>query len=200
MTTIILVMFAYLAGSVPVADILAKIKGVDLRKVGSKNMGATNAWRVLGRKVGITCYILDFLKGAVPVIIGWHFFNLTSLEITLVGLAAIIGHIFPLFMGFKGGKGVATSSGVFMILSPLAFIAALLVWLATYKKTYYVSLGSMLAALTLPLAQVFLGDALSVNKWPLTVFELLVLAVVLITHRPNIKRLINGTEPKTYLF
>lgn len=193
---LLFVVLSYLVGSIPASFLLAKWQGIDLRQVGSHNVGATNLSRALGKGYGALGYLLDALKGAVPVFVAWHLTDLASWQVAVVGLTAIIGHIFPVFLGFKGGKGVATGSGVFIIINPVAIGAAFLVWAVAYFKTGYVSLGSLLAALTLTAAQVARNNPLGAEDWPFTAFAMLLTIIVLYTHRSNIVRLWRGTENK----
>jgi len=193
---LLFVFLSYLVGSIPASFLLAKSRGIDLRLVGSGNVGATNLSRALGKRYGAIGYLLDALKGAVPVFIAWHLISLASWQVAVVGLMAIIGHIFPVFLGFRGGKGIATSSGVFIIINPVAIGAAFLVWAVAYFKTGYVSLGSLLAALTLTTAQVVKNNPLGTENWPFTTFTALLTIIVLYTHRSNVVRLWRGTENK----
>lgn len=196
-TFILILIAAYLIGSIPFSHLIAKSQGVNLRKVGSGNIGATNLGRALGKKYAVLGYILDTAKGAIPVLLAWHVLNVSGLQATLTGLAAILGHIFPIFLGFKGGKGVATGSGVFLVLSPVSVGVALAVWLAIYLSTKYVSLGSIIAAVSLAVYQVLRREPFSAESWSITVFSILVLCVVIITHKKNIERLLSGREPRT---
>jgi len=181
---------AYLLGAVPFALILGKvIAKTDVRKVGSGNVGATNLARVAGWRWGGICLALDFLKGFVPALVGrfWFHADLELLHSITWGLAAIIGHIFPVYLRFKGGKGVATSFGVVTAVSPIATGIALIVWAVTVAVSRYISLGSMLAALS----RDRLGSGLVV-----TCFAILLPLVIIPTHRANIRRLLTGNENK----
>lgn len=187
---------AYLIGSLPFDYWLAKIiKGVDIRQIGSGNPGATNLKRLLGWPGFITGFILDALKGAAPVLAG-HWLVFPIWITTIAGLLAVSGHLFPVFLGFKGGKGVSTASGVFLVLNPLAIGIAFGVWLLAVITTRYVSLGSILAGVTVAGTQLAEKSAWSVDKWPISVLALLIFIAVLITHRKNIGRLLNGSERK----
>jgi len=188
---LILTSFAYLIGSIPFGLLISKAKGVDIRKQGSGNIGATNVLRCLGKPLGIACFVLDALKGYLPA----AFFPILGLiEPTfgiLFGAAAILGHNFPVFLKFKGGKGVATSAGVLLGVAPLAVGVGILVWVVVFYTSGYVSLGSIIAAL----AVVIIGW--TVGYGPAIASALTLLGALTIwRHRENIKRLIAGTEHK----
>jgi glycerol-3-phosphate acyltransferase PlsY len=125
----------YLIGSVSFALLLAKLQGIDLREVGSGNLGATNAGRALGKKYGVLVYLLDMLKGALPVLAAKLFFAADINIAVLVGMSAYLGHIWPLYLGFKGGKGVATTAGVLAVVSPMASLAGAVSWLLVYSMS-----------------------------------------------------------------
>ena len=203
----LMILFAYLLGSIPFGFLIGKAQGIDLRKVGSGNIGATNTGRVLGKKWGTLCMLLDILKGLVPMLVVREQ-NADPLQLTLwllVGCAAVLGHVFPVYLKFKGGKGVATSLGIVLGLWPyytLCGIAAFLVWLVLVLLWRYVSLASIVAAITFP---VFLIAAILIFKdwelsqlWPLVVVAVLMSLLVVIRHRDNIKRLANGSETKIF--
>lgn len=184
---------AYLVGSIPSAFLAGKAKGVDLRTVGSGNLGATNVFRTLGWKIGLTVYIADCLKGFLPVAllpgvtgmsteIGWRI---------AYGVAAIAGHVKPVFLlGKGGGKGVATASGVFLALAPLAMLFSMLSFAAVVAASGYVSLGSLISAVVLVCAVAIRGT----GGTPLLITVTLVAVFVFWTHRANIERLRAGTE------
>ncbi|MDP3024655.1 MAG: glycerol-3-phosphate 1-O-acyltransferase PlsY [candidate division Zixibacteria bacterium] len=194
---------SYLLGSVPLGIIISKLwKGIDIREHGSKNPGATNVYRVVGPIPALIVLILDIGKGLVATLllsrisIGQPFLNPVSLMI-LAGIAVILGHVFPVFVGFKGGKGVATGLGVLLSLAPLETAFALLLFLIIVALTRYVSLGSLSSASFILLALIFkkyyfhkpVSLELLVTVLVLTIF-------IFYTHRSNIKRLLNGTENK----
>jgi len=188
------IILAYLLGALPFSYLLGRAMGVDLRAHGSGNLGATNAFRVLGAKVGVCTLALDMGKGALAVALGaW----LAGGEWPVAcGLAAIAGHNWPVYLKFRGGKGVATSAGVCLCLLPLASLAALLAFLAVFGATRIVSLGSLLAAAVLPsiaiLQHVFVpehGPALV-----RLVFAVVVALLVILRHRANSGRLMRGEE------
>jgi acyl phosphate:glycerol-3-phosphate acyltransferase len=183
---------AYLAGSIPSAFLAGKAKGVDLRTVGSGNLGATNVFRTLGWKIGLTVYIADCLKGFLPVAllpgalgidaIGWRI---------AYGVAAIAGHVKPVFLlGKGGGKGVATASGVFLALAPMAMLISMATFAAIVAATGYVSLGSLVSAVALVIAVAMRGT----GGTPLLITVTSIAAFVFWTHRANIQRLRAGTE------
>ena len=142
------VLAAYASGSIPTAYLAGRAKGVDLRKHGSGNLGATNAWRVLGWRIGLAVYAVDTLKGALPVLLLPRPVAQPELAAIAYGVAAILGHVRPVFLGFqRGGKGVATAGGVFLALAPIPLLVALGVFGAVFVGTGYVSLGSLSAVL-----------------------------------------------------
>ena len=186
------VLAAYLVGSIPAAYLAGKAKGVDLRQHGSGNLGATNAWRVLGWKIGLSVYLFDTLKGALPVLLLPHPAANADLWKIAYGVAAIAGHVKPIYLGGKGGgKGVATAGGVFFALAPAALLVALGVFVAVFLASGYVSLGSLSAAAVLPVALLVLNGG---RVTPVLVIGVLLAAFVFWTHRANIGRLRRGQE------
>ncbi len=193
---------AYLLGSIPTSVWLGRaIKGVDLRDHGSGNAGATNAFRVLGKPIGSAVLLLDMLKGflAVNLALLQHVIipgseGLMILKIAL-GLLAVLGHIFPVFAGFRGGKGVATITGVGLAIHPFAALAAMGVYLLVFLLTRISALGSLLAVLTYPvwMIWVFKSEYLTIR-----IFSMVVVLLVLITHRSNIQRLVQGEEKSVF--
>ncbi len=200
----------YLLGSLPFGYLVAKAHGVDIFKAGSGNPGATNVKRVLGAKAGNTVFALDVLKGALAS--SWSLLSYTGLSMSadfgqggaaviagqswrLLGLAgvigAILGHSFSMFTRFRGGKGVATAAGGVFLLMPLSCLIGAAVWTVTFYATRYVSLGSILAAIAVPLASWLRG-----NPLPLNIVVTLIGLFVIVRHRKNITRLLNGTENK----
>ncbi|MCK4881195.1 MAG: glycerol-3-phosphate 1-O-acyltransferase PlsY [Bacteroidales bacterium] len=193
---------AYLLGSIPSAVWLGRaIKGVDLREHGSGNAGATNAFRVLGKPIGSAVLLLDMLKGFLAV-------NLTLLQNEIapgsegwmmlkigLGLLAVVGHIFPIFAGFRGGKGVATITGVGLAIHPFAALAAMGIYLLVFLVTRISAMGSLIAVLTYPvwIIWVFQSEYLTIR-----IFSLVVVVLVLITHRSNILRLVQGEEKSLF--
>jgi glycerol-3-phosphate acyltransferase PlsY len=205
-----LIPLAYLAGSIPFGLLVGKAKGIDPRKAGSGNIGATNLGRLLGGKYFALVFTLDLLKGLLPTLAAGAFLDfdarnaLSFVSYTLwlsVGFAAILGHMYSVFIGFKGGKGVATSAGVILGVFPyytIAAIVALLTFAVVFKLTKYVSVGSILAASVFTVVYLLLGLA---RRWdvfgrqlPLLVFAVLVTAMIIYKHRANLVRLRAGTE------
>jgi acyl phosphate:glycerol-3-phosphate acyltransferase len=185
---IMLTVLAYFLGSIPTGLLLAKAAGVDIRATGSGNIGATNVYRTLGRSVGVMTLVGDCLKGLLPVLLA-KYLHMADVWIAVIGLAAFLGHVYTVFLGFKGGKGVATALGVFLGISPLAVGCVLLLFVAVVWWTRYISLGSILAAAVMPVF-VFLFD----GRPPLVLMTVAVAALVIWKHKENIKRLREGTE------
>lgn len=180
----------YLIGSVSFALLLAKLRGIDLREVGSGNLGATNAGRALGKKFGVLVYVLDMLKGALPVLAARLFFAADINIAVLVGMSAYLGHIWPLYLGFKGGKGVATLSGALLVLAPLPTLIAGIVFFATVFISGMMSVGSLALGVALPLS---LFNSPGVHD-SIKHFSLFAGLFLYITHRTNIMRLLRGEE------
>jgi glycerol-3-phosphate acyltransferase PlsY len=190
------IIITYLVGSIPTSYILTKkIKGVDIRDYGSGNVGATNALRVLGTKFGVLALLLDMAKGAVPVFLAKSL-GMADIWLIAIALTAIIGHIFTIFLKFKGGKGVATSAGVFIALTPGAVGFALLVFIITVWLTRYVSLGSILAALTLFISQLVINLRNNFAQKEILALIFVIALFIIIKHTANIKRLLAGNENK----
>jgi glycerol-3-phosphate acyltransferase PlsY len=183
----LLVIFAFLFGSIPVGVIIAKAKGVDLKKVGSGNIGATNVLRSLGKWPAALTLLGDILKGTIAVALG-RYFGIGTFHEGLMGLSAVLGHNFSLFLGFRGGKGVATSLGVFILYSPKTALITFIIWLVVVLMTKYSSLGALISFGLLPL-NIVLFD--SKEKLPVA---LLITTFIIIRHTDNIQRLIKGTE------
>jgi glycerol-3-phosphate acyltransferase PlsY len=203
LSLLVIALLSYLLGSIPFGIIITRLwKGIDIREHGSKNPGATNVYRVVGPIPALIVLILDIGKGLVATLwlsrlsIGQPFLNPVSLMI-LAGIAVILGHTFPVFSGFKGGKGVATGLGVLISLVPFETILALLLFLIIVGITRYVSLGSLSSASFILLALAF--EKYYLHK-PISAVLLIMVTVLAIfmfyTHRSNIKRLLNGTENK----
>ena len=182
---------SYLLGSIPNGLILGKaIWGVDLRQHGSKNIGATNAWRTIGKAGGISIFALDFLKGAISAYLGLHLGG-SELAGIICGLLAIAGHSWSVFLSFKGGKGVATGLGVIAALMPTVTLIVFAVWFAIVYFTGYVSLGSIIGAALVPILALFFG-----LHTEFLVLGLIAAAFIIFRHKSNIERLLNGTESK----
>lgn len=195
---ILLCVSFYLIGSIPIGFLIAKSKGIDIRTVGSGNIGATNVGRALGKKWQFIVLILDALKGYLAVLSANFLFKNNGTYISfgplLVGSCAIVGHNWTIFLKFKGGKGVATSAGVIAALTIYGFLAGLLTYLLVTKTTKYVSLGSMLGALSITLT-IFIFPPENDSTY-LKIFGILISALVIIRHKENIKRLWKGEETK----
>ena len=184
-------LIAYVLGSIPNGLWLGKaLWHTDLREHGSHNIGATNAWRTLGKGPGFLIFLLDFLKGLLSVYIASALVG-TPLAMVLASIFAIVGHSASLFMGFKGGKGVATGLGVLSMLMPQVTLIVFLVWLALVKITGYVSLGSMVAAACVPVLAYAFGAPVEY-----LVFGVAAAILIVVRHRANIGRLLSGTESK----
>ncbi len=193
---------SYLVGAIPTSYLVGRaFKGIDLRQHGSKNLGATNVYRVMGWKYAIPVGVFDVLKGAVPVwIFGPHVSGAaheiaslpagTDQYLLACGLAAVLGHVFSVFVRFKGGKGVATGAGVVLGVAPYAFLVVLAVWVALVALTGYVSVGSIAAAAVFPLALFLLHPERRPTLWLYVVLA----ALIVWLHRANIRRLVAGTE------
>ncbi len=189
----------YLFGSIPSGFLIGKINRIDLRKCGSGNIGATNVRRILGKKWAILCFVLDFLKGLVPVLIIANVLSgengQEALFPVLAAGAAVAGHVWPFTLKFKGGKGVATTIGALLALAPWSVLIALITWIGIFYLVRYVSLASILAAVMLPLTAA-VERILRGNEPPVSIMVLLVLlaVVILVRHKSNIKRLLAGEE------
>ena len=189
---------AYLVGSIPFGFLIGKMRGVDVRTVGSKNIGATNVYRTVGKKWGLLAFFCDFLKGLVPVILAQRFGGEVHLPLA-VGLMTVVGHMFTCFMKFKGGKGIATGFGMLVGLLPYLVLAAFGIFVVTVWLSHYISLGSCLAAAFLAVGVWFpwLGSA-GWRNLPLSVVVTLVALVAIYKHKTNIRRLVDGCENKIY--
>ncbi len=179
---------AYLLGSIPTGLLLGRLYGIDVRKEGSGNIGATNLYRTVGRKVGVITLIGDCLKGMLPVLLAWKLGMGEPVQ-AWIGLAAFCGHVFSIFLLFKGGKGVATALGVYLALAPLAVLGALAVFVILVAIWRYISLGSVVAAATMPVIIIFRP-----HSTELLVATALISTIVIIKHHTNIKRLLDGSE------
>ncbi|MDP3791057.1 MAG: glycerol-3-phosphate 1-O-acyltransferase PlsY [Candidatus Omnitrophota bacterium] len=195
------ILSAYLIGSMPTGFLMTKIfKGVDIRGVGSKNVGATNVYRTAGKLPGFLTLFIDIAKGilVVTVVAQFYYVLLQDLDYiffrTLLGLIAIFGHIWSVFLKFKGGKGVATTIGVTGIIAPIPLLLSLVVWLAVFIPTKYVSLGSILFGISLPIFSALLNEPFYVS-----IFCVIICLINTYKHRENIARLLKGAENKTIL-
>ncbi len=190
MIQVLLILFAYLTGSIPIGVLLARLKGKDPRKTGSGNIGATNVMRSAGKALGIVTLIGDILKGFVPTFIAVQL-GVPAFIIALVGLAAFSGHLFPVFLKFKGGKGVATGAGVFLAINPLVILISFIIFVIVFLIWKYVSLGSLVGTGVIPFS-FFLFK----TPTEYILLSLLIACGVFIKHKDNIKRLLAGTESK----
>jgi glycerol-3-phosphate acyltransferase PlsY len=179
----------FVFGMIPFSYMLGMLRGVDLRKTGSGNIGATNLGRTLGFTFFVVGFILDAIKGVIPVILSHSLFGTG----TLAGAGAILGHVFNPLFSFHGGKGVATTIGVASALMIKSFALALGIWLIIYLTTFLVSLASACFAIALPILSILLGEGTTGDR----VLFILIAILVIYAHRANIKRLINRKEPKT---
>jgi glycerol-3-phosphate acyltransferase PlsY len=185
------VLASYLLGSIPTSYLVVRlVKGQDLRTMGSGNLGATNLFRVLGWQFAIPVGIFDLLKGTIPVMLFAPRATGGDLVAILLGGAAVVGHVFSVFVKFRGGKGVATGAGIVLGLAPGAFAVALAVWIVVVRASGYVSLGSIIAAAVLPPAVYLLHP----ERRPLVLLFALLAALIILLHRKNITRLLAGTE------
>jgi glycerol-3-phosphate acyltransferase PlsY len=203
---IVLIVVAYLLGSIPFGLIIAKAHGKDLRSIGSGNIGSTNVSRALGKKWAYVCFGFDVLKGFLPMQVGMLLIEKSPTvgELWLwlcVACAAVLGHIFPIYIKFKGGKGIATSLGVMLGLFPyytICGVVSFTVWYICLKIWKYVSLGSIIGAIAFPVTLITTitvkSDWQFVNLWPLVVVSITMTTLVILRHVENIKRLIEGSE------
>jgi len=211
------ILVSYLVGAIPFGYLIARSRGVDIFAQGSGNIGATNVGRILGRKFGILVFLLDFAKGAIPVSIALSVRARTDVEASLgigpdllpvcAGLAAFLGHMFPVYLRFRGGKGVATGAGVVAVLLPGPALGSMLVWLGLVCASRYISLASVGAALSLAILRLTLVPTpFAPDHAILTTFCLVAAGLVIVKHRANISRLTRGTEnrlkdtPAMFLF
>ncbi len=197
-TGIFIALLGYLLGSIPTGLLLSRLfSKVDPRTAGSKNIGATNVFRTAGKTLGILTLIGDVFKGLIPgVVIRWvatDQWGLTSDQwIAIAGLSPFLGHIFPIFLGFKGGKGVATAVGVYLPISPLSVLIEVFVFVGIVWKWRFVSLGSMICATTIPILIAFFRS----DSQAYFVISVIIAALILYRHQSNIVRLLQGTENK----
>jgi len=188
---LLLIIASYFIGAIPTGVVLARaFSGKDIRQEGSGNIGATNVTRVLGKKLGALTLVGDLLKGFLPVWVGSYL--VSSLNVVcLMGCAAFLGHLFPVYLKFKGGKGVATALGVFLYLSPIVILVEIIVFVFVVGIWRYVSLGSLIAAASMPLLLVIIG-----SPKPVVLLSMAFALLIFIKHKANIQRLLNGTENK----
>jgi acyl phosphate:glycerol-3-phosphate acyltransferase len=193
----------YLLGSFPAGYFAGRLAGVDVRASGSGNIGATNVLRVLGKKWGLPVFAIDTFKGFASVRLAFVFVKYwpdatpyAEYFAILAAIMSVVGHSFPVWLGFKGGKGVATSAGALVGLMPVAVPLVLLVWFVVFEITRYVSLASVIAAIALPIIVGLLARWKFVDTWALIHFSILIMLLVLWRHRSNLSRLLKGTEQR----
>lgn len=189
MEKILVVLISYLLGSIPTGYLIGRLKGIDIRKHGSGNPGTANVYRTLGKWPGIITFAIDFLKGFFPAFIAVKLFPENYPLIIVTAAACIAGHIWTVFLNFRGGKGVATSAGVFMAFLPAPTALAFLVFGLAVALTKHISVGSMSAAVFLPVFCLLFSSPV-----PFAVLAFLVCALIIYTHIPNIKRIYSGKE------
>ncbi|QID33267.1 glycerol-3-phosphate 1-O-acyltransferase PlsY [Pampinifervens florentissimum] len=189
MDSMLLVIFAYLYGSVLFGEHIARSKGVDIRSVGSGNVGATNVGRALGKRYAVLVFLLDFSKGLIPMLLARLYFGFESWTAFFVGLASLLGHMYPVFHNFKGGKGVATAFGTLTALSPLIAVLSIAFWGLIFRWKGIVSVASLSASALAVLL-------LLISGYPLKIFlmALLMFFFILYRHKENIARLMEGKE------
>lgn len=187
---IFLIVIAYLVGSIPFGVLVTKAKGIDLKSAGSRNIGATNVLRTAGKLPALITLLGDFLKGAVAIVLCRAVLEGELWE-AITGISVVLGHIYPIFLSFKGGKGVATGFGVLAVYSPLELVIILIIWLATALWTRYSSLAAILSYGALPIVSLLLNAA----GIKLT-FAIVITYLIILNHRDNIKRLLKGRESK----
>ncbi|MDD2629085.1 MAG: glycerol-3-phosphate 1-O-acyltransferase PlsY [Limnochordia bacterium] len=191
MVSLVVIVGSYLIGNILTGPLVARYRtGVDLRQVGSKNVGATNVARSLGLRLGFLVLVLDALKGFIPVL-GAKLLQQSDLVIVIAGIAVVVGHDWPIFARFHGGKGVATSLGVLLAISPKVAITLTLIWLVVVYFTRYVSLGSLMAGVSLPLVMLLFG-----MERVYVIGGVIMAIMATVRHRSNIQRLVGGSELK----
>ncbi len=203
LAAIAIAIVSYLLGSIPAGCLVGRMAGIDIRKAGSGNIGATNVTRVLGKRYGYPVFAVDFLKGLAAVILsiliakhtqpGWFSPDLFGIT---AAVSSVIGHSFPVWLRFKGGKGVATSAGALFGLMPLAALVGALIWFVTFKLTRYVSVASITAAVALPIIIFVMTSLNQTHRKGLFYSSICLAAVVVLRHRSNLVGLMRGTEPR----
>jgi glycerol-3-phosphate acyltransferase PlsY len=203
LTFVLVLVGSYLLGSIPFGHLAGRIAGIDIRKVGSGNIGATNVLRVLGKRYGYPVFVLDFLKGLGAVRIAMAITmavrpESTSPEVVgvLAAVSAVIGHSFPIWLKFRGGKGVATSAGALFGLMPLAAMIGAAIWISTFFLTRYVSVASVTTVVMLPVVIAIMTWLNQTDGKALFYSSLCIAAVVIWRHHSNLGRLVRGTEPR----
>jgi glycerol-3-phosphate acyltransferase PlsY len=199
MIWLIIFILSYLIGSIPSGYLVARSKGIDIRQRGSSNIGAANVARVIGKKWGYLVGFCDFLKGFLAVklgsLIAAHFLLSSVPASVTAAIACVLGHNYTIWLGFKGGKGIATSGGaVLALLPPLVFVSGGAVWVGVFLISRYTSLASIVAAVALPIAVLLIVAKTGTDFWLLFAFSVMIAALAIWRHRGNIVRLLNGTE------
>jgi acyl phosphate:glycerol-3-phosphate acyltransferase len=201
-TLVVVLVGSYLLGSIPFGYVIGRIAGVDIRRTGSGNVGATNVVRVLGKRYGYPVFVLDFLKGFGPVKISMLLatgpppdWNSPELFGIVAAVSSIVGHSYPPWLKFKGGKGVATSAGALFALTAVGGLVGIAIWMAIFWLTRYVSVASVTAALVLPIVILVISRRNESAK-AIFYFSVLAAAVVIWRHRSNLSRLMRGAEPR----
>lgn len=199
----IVALTSYLLGSVPAGYLAGRLAGIDIRNHGSGNIGATNVTRVLGKRYGYPVFLFDFLKGLGAVrlsilIAKNHTIDVDSLQFVQLAAAVscILGHSFPLWLGFRGGKGVATSAGALFGMMPFVALVAISAWIITFLASRYVSVASIVAAIAVPITVAIMGQFKKTNDRVFLYFSVVMAAVIVLRHRSNFIRLMHGTEPR----
>lgn len=202
-TLTVLLIGSYLLGSIPFGYLAGRLQGIDIRKAGSGNVGATNVVRVLGKRFGYPVFALDLLKGFGAVKMSMLMapgrapaWNSPEIFGILAAMCSVLGHLYPPWLKFKGGKGVATSAGALLALTPLATLIGVAIWIIVFWFTRYVSLASITAAILLPIVILVISSQDRNKSRPLVYSSACVAAVVIWRHRSNLSRLIRGTEPR----
>src|SRR5437763_10939323 len=203
MACLVAALIGYFIGSLPTGYIIGRLRGIDVRKLGSGNIGATNLTRVLGKQFGYSVFIVDFLKGLVAVFLALgiaHWCGSSALVrdvcAALAGMLSVIGHSYPVWLGFKGGKGVATSLGSLFGLHWISATVVCLVWIVVFQVTRYVSLASIAAAIALPVTIATMLFLKQLQTPILLYFAVCLAAIIVLRHRSNLSRLFKGTEPR----
>jgi acyl phosphate:glycerol-3-phosphate acyltransferase len=191
-TAALWIILSYLLGSIPVGILLSRLKGQDPRKVGSGNIGATNVMRTAGKALGIITLLGDAAKGFIPTLLA-KMCGFPATVVAAAGLAAFLGHVFPLYLKFKGGKGMGTAVGVLLVINPLAVVVNMAIFAVVLKRWGYVSLGSLLVAALMPVFLFVLK-----TPWEYLILCLMMVVVIFVKHYDNIRRLREGTESKVF--
>src|SRR6266705_579201 len=203
LTLAVLLVGSYLLGSIPFGYLAGRLVGIDIRQAGSGNVGATNVVRVLGKRYGYPVFALDFLKGFGAVMISMLMaterppeWNSPEIFGILAAMSSVLGHLYPPWLKFEGGKGVATSAGALLALAPVATLIGVAIWIIVFWLTRYVSLASITAAVVLPILIVVVSSQDENKGKPLVYSSACVAAIVIWRHRSNLSRLMRGTEPR----